>query len=709
METKSATGTEPVQPSGALDMTDLSGPNMRIGDVRVGPTGDVETLQQLDDQLNQIEEVPVSRLSSHLKRLWDRAVHNRMLSGVDDELTESLLTNEGQYSETQKAILAKQDEPLVFEPITGDICSNAVSWIEDMLNLPEGNIYSLDATPLPDMPDNVVEMIIQKVMQKVQAHIQQTGIAPQPDEIFEMAQQLRMAVEQQVKVEADERADAMNKLISDQFIEGGFWEALLTVVNDMAIFPTAWLKGPVIYRDEELEWTVDKDGPVPKVGEILKPQWYAPSPLDMFPSPQTKRINEGYLFERMRFEPSALSAFKGVPGFNDDAIDRVLERYGVSGHGELTPQDQVRARLEKRYGELMSFDGVIEVCEFSGKVAGKLLKEFGFTQKLDDNRYYPILAWQCDSECIMARLNTNPLGEWNVSAGSYRLRPGSIWGKGIPQVIREDQKKANGYARAASTNAAEASGPQTIVDVSQMADGQEITGSYPRKIWQTKGMPPGASNAARKAIEHFQPAAIFVQLEQQIERVKKQADQRAGIPPFAYGSDNNRGAADTVGGLSILMNNAAKGLRSILRHMDSDILRPTVKRIWFHNMLYHPDNSVKGDVQVKARGAMGQVVKESMFLRRQDFLAKTANPVDAEIVGLEGRRKQLEEQEATLDYPKNSIVPTKEELADRLKVAQMPPAAGGGQPAPEQGALPAPGGEAGKPQDVVVAGKNPAQ
>jgi hypothetical protein len=143
-----------------------------------------------------------------------------------------------------------------------------------------------------------------------------------------------------------------------------------------------------------------------------------------------------------------------------------------------------------------------------------------------------------------------------------------------------------------------------------------------------------------------------------------------------------------VGGLSILMNNAAKGLRSILRHLDAEILRPTVARAWFFNMIYHPDNSVKGDVQVKARGALGQVVKETMFLRRQDFLTATANPVDAEIIGLEGRRKQLEELEVSLDYPKNSIVPTKEDLEERMMrakdVSPVPQDVVGGEAIPAQ-------------------------
>lgn len=675
-------------------------PIKRIGAVRVGTGNDVAALEALDRGLQNQKEAPVDRLGGILQRLWDKAKNHRELSNIDDELLESLLTAEGEYSDAQKRTLEDQNEPEVFEPITSDIIRNARSWIEDMLNLPNGNIYSIDSTPIPDLPDDVVKRITATVLKKAMEHVQATGIAPAPEEMYEMAAALRDEVEKHIQNEADDRASRMNTVIEDQYAEGEYWDAFLALVSDICTFPTAWMKGPVIYNDEELTWTYDENGPVPKVGKVLKPKWYAPSPLDMFPSAQTSKIGEGHLFERMRFDPSALSLFREVPGFDADAIDQVLDRFAAQGHVEMTYQEQVRAELEKRDGTLMDFEGVIEVVEFTGKLQGKELKQKGFTKKLDDNSYYPIIAWLCIGQCIMARLNTSPLGEWNYSAASYENRPGSIWGKGIPQVIRTDQKDVNGYRRAASRNAGEASGPQTMVDISQLAEGQDVSSSYPGKVWQTTGVTPGAGKAAAEPVKHFQPRPIFHLLEKQIQDKKKVADMRAGIPPYAYGSDNNRGAADTVGGLSILMNNAAKGLRSILRHLDAGVIRPDATRTWLFNMLYHEDQSIKGDIKITARGALGQVVKESMFLRRQDFLKMTANPVDAEIIGLEGRRKQLEEQEETLDFPKNSIIPTAEDMESRLKEKIQAP--------PEAAAAGAPGA-GGVPPDVVPAGAPPPQ
>jgi len=681
----------------------------QIGLVRLGSPGAVQALEKLERELNNPAAPQMDRLSAHLNSLWEKAKQHRETSGVDTELINSLLQAEGEYSPTQKQQIEDQNEPEVFEPLTGDIVANAKAWIEDMLNLPNGNIYSLDPTPLPDLPEELSEMIAQAALQKAAEWMQQTGEQPTPDQVFDFAKRLRSEVMRRVQAEADERAFAMNELMHDQCVEGEFFSALMDVINDLAIFPTAWLKGPVVYQDEDLQWTFSKEGPVPKVGAVFKPKFYAPSPFDMFPSPNCKRINQGYIFERMRLESAALASFKKVPGFNEAAIDEALSLYGSKGRVDLTAYDQIRARLEKREGMLFGFEETIEVLEFQGKLSGKLLMEWGFTKKVNETDYYPVITWSCGGKCIMARLNTNPRGDWNFSCDSFRRRSGSIWGKGIPQVVSLYQKKANGYSRAAANNAATTAGFQTILDVSRLAEGQLVTTAHAGKIWQVQSGSPGTSSSTRAPVEFFQPQPIFERLEKLIEGIKRRMDDAAGIPPYAYGSDSGRGAADTVGGLSILMNNAAKGLRSILRHMDEGIIRTSIYRLWVFNMIYHPDHHVKGDIKIVPRGALGQVVKESMFMRRQEFLVQTANEVDMQIVGIEGRRSLLEMQEETLDIPKNSIVPTADELAERLKkqfADQAPPdGAGGAVP----GAASPEGGVALEPAADGSPGESPAE
>lgn len=665
MDEKGATGEQ--SRAAIEESSDESVPVKQIGIVRVQSPDEVTKQQKIDSQMQKVDSEPVDRLGYHLNNLWQRAKEHRETSGMDDELLESLLVREGEYSPSQKTKLEDQNELDDFEPIVADIIRSARAWIEDMLNLPHGNIFSVDPTPLPDLPDDITKMIVEKTLKKAAMVVAETGRQITPDQVYEFSQRLRVEVEKFLVEEASDRAEKMNDLIQDQFLDGDFFSAILQAVDDLCTFPTAFLKGPVVYEEEDLMWEFSVRGPVAKKGKVFRPRWYAPSPLDMFPSPNCSKINEGYIFERMRMDPAALAAFGKVPGFNKEAIDRVVELHAAQGHVELTAEDQLRARLEKRHSLMFNFSGVIEVKGFQGMLKGSDIKDFGFSCKIDADDFYPVIAWLHNNRCLMCRMNANPNGEWQYSADSFERRSGSIWGRGLPQVLRNDQKIANGYRRSASNNASQAGGFQTTVDLGQLAEGQDVTNPYPGKVWQMQGKSPGTTGAGNKPIDFYQPRAIFHLLEKLIDSTKKRAEERAGIPPYLSGSDRARGAAETLGGLSILMNNAAKGLRSILRHMDEGLVRPSVKRQWLFNMLFHPDQSVKGDVQVTARGALGQVIKESIFLRRQDFLNMTANPVDMKIIGIEGRRKLLEEQEQNLDLTENSVVPTEEELRARLE------------------------------------------
>jgi len=91
-------------------------------------------------------------------------------------------------------------------------------------------------------------------------------------------------------------------------------------------------------------------------------------------------------------------------------------------------------------------------------------------------------------------------------------------------------------------------------------------------------------------------------------------------------------------------------------------------------------------VQIVARGASSLVAKESAQMRRNEFLAATANPVDLQIVGVEGRHAILRETARNLDMDVDKVVPSLDVVRKRMAQATMsaqgpqgsPPAAGPG-------------------------------
>jgi hypothetical protein len=141
----------------------------------------------------------------------------------------------------------------------------------------------------------------------------------------------------------------------------------------------------------------------------------------------------------------------------------------------------------------------------------------------------------------------------------------------------------------------------------------------------------------------------------------KQADEVTGIPNYVYGSSGVSGAGRTASGLSMLMDNAAKGIKQAIASIDR-VVSGGVNRLYIHNMMYDPDIYIKGDYNVVAKGALGLVAKEQLQLRRNEFLQATANPVDLQIVGMEGRAHLLREVAASLQMDTDKIIKEPERL-----------------------------------------------
>jgi hypothetical protein len=147
------------------------------------------------------------------------------------------------------------------------------------------------------------------------------------------------------------------------------------------------------------------------------------------------------------------------------------------------------------------------------------------------------------------------------------------------------------------------------------------------------------------------------------------ADDFTGIPSYAHGNDNVRGAGRTLGGLSMLMSSAARGMKMVIGRIDLNVLQSVIHRQFNFNRQYDPDESIKGDIEIQPRGALAQIIKEQITARRMEFLQSTQNELDNTLIGHEGRRIELEEISKSLDYPEG-IVRTKEVVEQEMAKQQ---------------------------------------
>ena len=254
----------------------------------------------------------------------------------------------------------------------------------------------------------------------------------------------------------------------------------------------------------------------------------------------------------------------------------------------------------------------------------------------------------------------------------------------------------NAAARALVNNMGISSGPQVEINVERIPPNEDITTLSPWKIWQTINDPVGSS---APAIRFNQPESRASELMAVYEKFSRLADDHSGIPAYVYGDLNVQGAGRTSSGLSMLMGAAGKGIRQVVMHIDADVVKPIVERQFIYNMRYDEDESIKGDVEVVAKGSINLAVKETVNLRRIEFLNATANPIDAQIMGLEGRAVILREIAKGLQMPVEDVVPSRDKAAYQSGIQARAMAAAQSQ----QAQAPVPTGPSGEPKGGMAA------
>lgn len=596
-------------------------------------------------------------LASHLRKCWDAA--RQAKKPIENIMLKGLRQRNGEYEADKLNQIKQQGGSDIYMMITEVKCRAAESWLRDILLETGTPPWDLQSTPIPELEPSQLAEIERSFAADVVTIVEREGQAPDPARMEELKEMIAQEYRFKLLQAADNRARGMKTKISDQFAQGGWGESFNDFITDLVTYPCAFIKGPIVRRQRKLSYAKDEMGNTTvEADEIIAPEFERVDPFRMYPEPGITNINDGYLFEHHPLSRTELADLIGVPGYDDDAIREVLDY----GNGDSWISEDVELAKDEEERKFHAFDRPTEIydaVEFWGKVSGKMLVEWGLTEEEvpDEAREYDANVWMVGNYVIKAVLNYDPLGEKPYAKTSFIKHPGAFWGKGIPEIIEDLQGVCNAAARALVNNMGISSGPQVEVNLERIPPNEDITQMHPWKIWQVTNDPLGSSSPA---VRFNQPADNANTLMSVYERFSKLADDHSGIPSYVYGDLNVKGAGRTASGLSMLMGSAGKGIRQVVMHIDSDIIKPVVHRQFVYNMRYDEDESIKGDVEILPKGAVNLAVKETVNLRRIEFLNATANPVDMEIVGKEGRSSILREVAKSLQMPVDEIIPTRE-------------------------------------------------
>lgn len=636
-------------------------------------------LLEQQDQDSGLAPMPrtqiLSALASHIDAAW--AANKSAKQPIEQELLKCMRQRNSEYDpDVLQRLNGQGDTDPIYVSITDIKCRASIAWIKDAM-LPQGEVpFKVDHTPVPDLPPEMEEIVKSRVAAGLHQKLAQSGMTvDQIDQgmFTEVAQSVKKELRQEVAEMAQKDADDKTRLINDDLVEGGWYEALAEYIDDFVTYPTAFLKGPILRRKRCIEWVPSPNGnggSMPKIAMKIVREYQRVSPFDMYPSAGAKSLNSGNLIEHTRYSPADLQEMIGVEGYDEEAIREVLQLHAVGGLKEWLSIDSARNLLEDRHSVLMDVEAQIDALKFMGDVQGKMLLEWGMgeDQIEDPDLMYPVTCVKVGQHVIGARINQNPLKHRGYYCASFITKVGSLWGRGVPQILRDTQRLCNSSTRAIAKNMSMASGPMVWVNHSRMTPGQNASEVHPWKVWHFED---GAiKDRSDIPMGFFMPQAVVQDLLAIYKFFYDQASEVSGIPAYVYGSEKIGGAAQTATGLSMLMDATAKGLRSSVINIDKGVIVPSVKEHWMHIMIYEPDKS-GGDADVVPRASDYLMQVQQLQAVTFDALQLTNNPVDMEIIGKAGRAEMLKVYLQRLKIPIDRIVPDRESLINQSVQGQV--------------------------------------
>jgi len=302
--------------------------------------------EQIDKALEERQNEPlILGLAAHLRECWDAA--KRAKKPIENIMLKGLRQRNGEYEADKKAQIQAQGGSDIYMMITEVKCRAAESWLRDILLETGTPPWDLQSTPIPELEPEHSQELQNSFASEVVKIVELEGQAPDPAKMEELREMVAQQYRFKLLQAADNRARKMKIKIQDQFAQGGWGESFNDFITDLVTYPCAFIKGPIVRRQRKLSYTKDEMGNTTvEADEIIAPEFERVDPFRVYPEPGITNINDGYIFEHHPLSRTELADLVGVPGYDDDAIRKVLE-YGngdswISEDVELAKDEEER-------------------------------------------------------------------------------------------------------------------------------------------------------------------------------------------------------------------------------------------------------------------------------------------------------------------------------------------------------------------------------
>lgn len=630
---------------------------------------DFDSTDSEHDKLKQRFEGIVNRLEREAEQRVAKRRH------VEKRWIEDLAQYHGKYDEETQRELDKNERSSLYINSTRPKTNAMASRLSDMLFPTDDRNWGIKPTPVPELTVEA-ERAARAAAESAEALAANPQDQRLIDEANDAATNAR-TIQAQMQ-EAKDRARAMQEEIDDHLRRVNYAAQARLVIEDACKIGSGIFKGPVIGDRNRPAWQKNDNGEfVMRDTKDTRPSMWRVDPWNFFPDFDATCIEDGEgNYERHLLNRKQLKRLARQPGFDKKAIRHLLEM----GAESTTPTyiSDLRS-ITGAYHESLS--DRYHVWEYHGPLSREDMRDLAMMtanenvmKDLDGIEDDPlaeleVVIWFCQGTLLKFGLHWLDSGEPIYSVYCLDKDDASVFGFGVPYIMRDPQRSMAAAWRMLLDNAGLSSGPQVVVfeDIIEPVDGNWTL--RPHKVWRRKA---GVARG-EKAFEVFEIKNNTEQMLQLIEVSKKNVDEETAIPVIAQGEQGTH-VTKTAHGMSLLMNSVNVVFRRLVKNWDDDVTTPILRRTYDFLMQFSEKEHIKGDFEVDARGTSVLLVREMQSQNLMLFLNTfSGHPLLGKYLkeeGLEGLRQLAR----TLQLSSNDLIKSDDEISqDRAEAAQNPP------------------------------------
>jgi len=519
-----------------------------------------------------------------------------------------------------------------------------------------GRNWSIKPTVLPQLD--------QQTMQALLTTIQQSGTQNVTKDMLEVAT---------TKI-AEQRAVNMSTVIEDQLSQMAYRDIMRDILHSGNLYGTGILKGPMVMlgKSRQYQQVQDDKGSTKwelEVTDQLLPYIESVPVWDFYPDMTATKLEDcRFIIQRHKMSKKQLLELSKRTDFMSDRISSYIENQKDGDWEDKyfdTNLKEIGDRSSGAFNEKKS-GRKYELLEYWGYMDASDLEDIGadVPDNLKGEVEIASNVWILGNKIIKASVSHLSEIQWPFYVYYYDKDETSIFGEGIPSILRDVQELINSSFRAMLDNAAITAGPQFEVNVDMLAEDEDPTDIYPLKVWLRTGE---GADAAQEAVRVKNVTSHTPEFLQMCQAFENYADEVTTIPRYMWG-DNTPGISRTSSGMSMLMGSANITIKDQVKNCDDGITSKFIDGMYHWNMKFNTDPDIKGDFDIIAEGTTSLIAKEVYSQSLMQFAQMSASPIYQPLVRSDSILRAIAD---ALDLSDKNLVLSQQEVQANQQAAQQ--------------------------------------